>query len=57
MELLKFMLELDIWNYLILGFVIEIMIYFPIGEKSNYKYRNVSTSLATFIIIVKLIHA
>ena len=57
MELLKFMLELDIWNYLILGFVIEIMIYFPIGEKSNYKYRNVSTLLATFIIIVKLIHA
>ena len=31
-------------------------INFPIGEKSNYKYRNVSTLLVTFIIIVKLSH-
>ena len=38
MELLKFMMELDIYNYLIFGFMVEFMINYLIDEKINYRY-------------------
>ena len=55
MELLKFMMELDIYNYLILGFIIEFIRLIVISDKSNYKYsisHNFKSQLIHIIIHV-----
>ena len=56
MELLKFMMELDIYNYLILGFIIEFIRLIVISDKSNYKYsisHNFKSELIHIIIHVQ----